>query len=74
MNNEIKNTVFGSYKEFVIIERESLRELEEKGKAILAEGQDEHDKFQIQKGKTILECVEWMKQWNIYNNEFKIKG
>lgn len=74
MSNNKNVAVMGSYKEYVIIERETLTELEKLGKETLTEGQNGHDVKLIQKGKTILECVEWIKKWNIYNNEFKIKG
>jgi len=40
----------------------------------LREGQDVHSKELIQRGKTILECVEWIKRGNIYANGLKIKG
>jgi len=67
------NEVIGNYKDFVIIERDYLKELETNGKETLREGQDVHSKELIQKGKTILECVEWIKRGNIYANGFKIK-
>ncbi len=75
MSNHNKNVaVMGSYKEYVILEREAIDELERMGKETLTEGQNGHDVKLIQKGKTILECVDMIKKWNIYNNEFKIKG
>lgn len=64
------NQVIETSKEFIVIGRESFNELEMLGKETLSDGQHSHDIKLIQKGKTILECVEWMKDRNIYGNDF----
>jgi len=68
------DNVIGSYKEFIILEREALNEFESKVTALMTEGQHDHNVEQIRKAKIMRECIEWIKENNIYTQEFKFKS
>lgn len=68
------SNLIGAYKEYIILERESLNEFETKAKALLSAGQDEHNVGDIRRAKVMLECIEWIKENNIYTKEFEIKS
>lgn len=60
--------VIGNYKEFIIIEREIIKELETQANQLILDGK-------LGKGLGIMEAVEKIKENNIYNNkDFKIKS
>jgi hypothetical protein len=69
--SEQKNTLFGGYKDYLIIERADLHELKDMAKALFA--QSENDTGSWHKATAIMECVRFLKERNIYNREFKIK-
>jgi hypothetical protein len=69
-----QNEVIGGYKEFILIERETLNELKEKAMEHLSNA--ENDISEYHKGMTIIDTIEWLKEKNLYNPkyEFEIKG
>ncbi len=68
------DNVIGSYKEFIILEREALNEFESKVTDLMTEGQHDHNVEQIRKAKVMRECIEWIKDNNIYTQDFKFKS
>ena len=69
-----QNEVIGSYKEFILIERETLKELKLKAVQHLANA--DSDISEYHKGMAIINVIEWLKEKNLYNPkyEFEIKG
>lgn len=67
------NNIIGGFKEYVIIERDSLKKLEEKISDNLSEAQNDHNVEEIRKAKVWLEAIDWMKKNNIYTKDFEIK-
>ena len=66
--------IIGMYKEFLIIERETLKALEQKVHSDLATAQDDHNVADIRKAKIWMEAIQWIKDNNIYSSgEVKIK-
>lgn len=59
----MSNQIIGNHKEYIVIERKSLEELEKKIK--------ENIDF---KNLEALRIIEWIKENNIYNHDFKIKN
>jgi len=53
------DNVIGSYKEFIILEREALNEFESKVTALMTEGQHDHNVEQIRKAKIMRECIDF---------------
>lgn len=66
--------IIGGYKEFIVIEREALKEFELKANKIMSEGQDDHNVEQIRRARILLETIAWIKDNNIYNKGFEIKN
>lgn len=67
------SSIIGNYKEYIIIERESLKELETKVSDMMFEAQSDHNVEQIRKAKVWNEAIEWMKENNIYAKDFEFK-
>ena len=66
--------IIGMYKQFLIIERETLKALEEKVQSDLATAQDDHNVPDIRKAKIWMEAIQWIKDNNIYKSgEVEIK-
>ena len=68
------NQLVGAYKEFITIERESLKGLEGLADELMHKGSQLHDASMYQKGMGIMYAIEWIKENNIYNKEFEIKN
>lgn len=68
------NQLFGAYKEFITIERESLKGLEGLADELMHKGSQLNDAPMYQKGMGIMYAIEWIKENNIYNKEFEIKN
>lgn len=66
--------IIGGYKEYIIIERESLNELEKVANQMMTEAQNDHNVENIREAKIWLRAVEWIKAHNIYTHDFEIKG
>ena len=68
------DNIFGMYKQFLIIERDVLKALEEKVQSDLATAQDDHNVPDIRKAKIWMEAIQWIKDNNIYKSgEVEIK-
>ena len=65
--------IIGGYKQFIVIERESLNELEYSATQKLKANEDRGLSESYIEARTVLEVVEWIKENNIYNKEFQIK-
>ena len=65
--------IIGGYKQFIVIERESLNELEYSANQKLKANEDRGLSESYIEARTVLEVVEWIKENNIYNKEFQIK-
>jgi hypothetical protein len=66
--------IIGSFKEFIVLEREALNELEYSATQKLKSNEDRGLSEAYIEAKTVLDVVEWIKENNIYNKDFKIKG
>lgn len=67
------DTVLGGFKEYIILEREALKKLEETISNNLSIAQDDHNVEEIRKAKVWFEAIEWIKKNNIYTKDFQIK-
>ena len=65
-------TIFGNYKEYLLIERTDLHELKDRAKELFS--QAENDTAAWHRADAIMECVKFLKERNIYNREFQING
>lgn len=65
--------IIGGFKEFIVIERESLNELEYSANQKLKANEDRGLSESYIEAKSVLEVVQWIKENNIYNREFKLK-
>jgi hypothetical protein len=72
MSKNPNAAVFGSYKEFLLIERSDLHELKDRARELFA--QSENDTASWHRADAIMECVKFLKERNIYNRELKING
>lgn len=72
MSKNPNAAVFGSYKEFLLIERSDLHELKDKARELFE--QAENDTASWHRADAIMECVKFLKERNIYNRELKING
>lgn len=66
--------IIGLFKEFIVLEREVLNELEYEATQKLKSNEDRGLCEAYIEAKAVLNVVEWIKENNIYNKEFKIKG
>ena len=69
MTNEQKNknAIIGTYKQYLIIEREALWELKDKARELI--NNSDNDTASYIKGQTINEIVKFIKEKNIYNEK-----
>jgi hypothetical protein len=65
--------IIGGFKEFIVLERESLNELEYNATQKLKANEDRGLNESYIEAKTILDTIEWVKENNIYNKDFKLK-
>jgi hypothetical protein len=72
MSKNPNAAVFGSYKEYLLIERSDLHELKDKARELFQ--QAENDTASWHRADAIMECVKFLKERNIYNRELKING
>ena len=72
MSKNPNAAVFGSYKEFLLIERADLHELKDRARELFQ--QAENDTASWHRADAIMECVKFLKERNIYNRELKING
>ena len=72
MSKNPNAAIFGSYKEYLLIERSDLHELKDRARELFA--QSENDTASWHRADAIMECVKFLKERNIYNRELKING
>ncbi len=66
--------IIGAYKEFLVIERKALEEIEQNAKQKLDNHKDKPLSESTIEAKAVLDTINWIKENNIYNQDFKIKG
>jgi hypothetical protein len=66
--------IIGGFKEFIVLERGALNELEYSATQKLKANEDRGLSESYIEAKTVLEVVRWIKENNIYNKDFKFKG
>ena len=66
--------IIGDYKQFIVIERELLEDLQKKAEEKIEDGIWEKSNDLYIEGKTTLDLIKIIKENNIYNKDFKIKG
>lgn len=66
--------IIGSFKEFIILEREALNQIEYDATQKLKANEDRGLSESYIEAKAVLDVINWIKENNIYNKEFKIKG
>lgn len=66
--------IIGSFKEFIILEREALNQIEYDATQKLKANEDRGLSETYIEAKAVLDVINWIKENNIYNKEFKIKG
>jgi len=67
-----KGTAFGMYKEFLIISKEDIEELKNRAVELLRDADNDTSKYYEAMG--IMDTIRFLKERNVYNREFKIKG
>ncbi len=65
--------IIGGFKEFIVIEREALNQLEYDANQKLKSNEDRGLSESYIEAKAVLDVVQWIKENNVYNKEFKIK-
>lgn len=65
--------IIGDYKQFIVIERELLEDLQKKAEEKIEDGIWERSNDLYIEGKTTLDLIKIIKENNIYNKDFKIK-
>jgi predicted patatin/cPLA2 family phospholipase len=66
--------IIGGFKEFIVLERGALNELEYSATQKLKANEDRGLSESYIEAKAVLEVVQWIKENNIYNKDFKFKG
>jgi len=66
--------IIGGFKEFIVLEREALNELEYSATQKLKANEDRGLSESYIEAKAVMEVVQWIKENNIYNKDFKIKS
>lgn len=72
MNKNNKSAIIGSYKEYILIEREDINELRNKAMELLKVADNDTSKYY--EATAILDCIQFLKERNIYNREFEYKS
>lgn len=65
--------IIGDYKQFIVIERDLLENLQKKAEEKIEDGIWERSNDLYIEGKTTLDLIKIIKENNIYNKDFKIK-
>ena len=71
MSSDNKSAVFGSYKEYLLIEREDIQTLKDKAVELLKIADNDTSKYY--EAMAIMDTIRFLKERNVYNREFKIK-
>ncbi len=70
-NKDNKSAVIGSYKEYILIEREDIQTLKDKAVELLKGADNDTSKYY--EATAILDTIHYLRERNIYNREFHIK-
>ena len=70
-NKDNKSAVIGSYKEYILIEREDIQILKDKAIELLKIADNDTSKYYEAMG--IMDSIRFIKERNVYNREFKYK-
>ena len=65
--------IIGSYKEFIIIERNELEKIELLAKDKLENNKERPLSESSVEARSVLGVIEWIKKNNVYNKDFKFK-
>ena len=66
--------IIGSYKEFIVVERELLLKMESDSFAKLETNKERPLSEASIEARSVINVVNYLKDNNIYNKDFKIKG
>lgn len=72
MSSDNKSAAFGSYKEYLLIEREDIQTLKDKAIELLKVADNDTSKYY--EAMAIMDTIRFLKERNVYNREFKIKS
>ena len=67
-------TIIGNYKEYLIIERKELDKIQKMAEDKIEKNKERPMSEAVIEAKAILQLINEVKELNIYNNEFQIKG
>ena len=65
--------IIGGFKEFIVLERKSLESIEYDATQKLKANEDSGLSESYIEAKSVLEVIQWIKENNIYNKNFKLK-
>ena len=65
--------IIGGFKEFIVLERKSLDSIEYDATQKLKSNEDRGLSESYIEAKAILDIIQWIKENNIYNKDFKFK-
>lgn len=65
--------IIGAHKEFIVLERKALEMIEQSAKQKLDNNKDRPLSESSIEARSVLSVVEWVKENNIYNKDFKFK-
>lgn len=66
--------IIGGYKEFIVLERKALEEIENQAKTKLENNKERPLSESSIEARSVLSVIAWIKKNNIYNHDFKIKS
>ena len=66
--------IIGSYKEFIVLERELLLKMESEAFAKLETNKERPLSEASIEARSVISVINYLKDNNIYNKDFKIKG
>lgn len=67
-------TIIGNYKEYLVIERKELDKIQKMAEDKIEKNKERPMSEAVIEARAILQLINEVKELNIYNNEFKIKG
>lgn len=66
--------IIGGYKEFIVLERKALEEIESQAKTKLENNKERPLSESSIEARSVLSVITWIKENNIYSHDFKIKS
>lgn len=66
--------IIGGYKEFIVLERKALEEIESQAKTKLENNKERPLSESSIEARSVLSVIAWIKKNNIYSHDFKIKS